>query len=234
MEFIPCPCFAGHPEGFETSLRSSSGRTELMYKKNELTGYNQNFKRENQVKKILLIATVVACALFTSAYLRNKQLPRNMTLTSSAFANNQTIPKKYASAPEGANISPPLAWSNAPAGTKSFAIICDDPDAPHPDAPREKPWVHWVLFNIPKNVTSIAQNTPPISAQHGKNDWGKQQYGGPLPPPGKPHRYFFKIYALNSATITLNSNTAITRADFECQFKDQIIDTGQLIGTYQR
>src|SRR6266540_1402431 len=116
------------------------------------------------------------------------------SLTSTAFTDGAAIPVKYTC--DGADVSPPLAWSGAPAGTKSFALICDDPDAPRGT------WVHWVLFNLPAQEKELAEGTPtsarlPNSARQGKNDFGNIGYGGPAPPKGKPHRYFFKLYALD-------------------------------------
>src|SRR5215472_15423164 len=114
-------------------------------------------------------------------------------LTSSAFQANQPIPKKYTC--DGSDTSVPLTWTDPPESTKSFALICDDPDAPG------KTWVHWVLFDIPPNTKELAEGIPSKQkldngAVQGKNDFGKVGYGGPCPPPGPAHHYHFKLYAL--------------------------------------
>jgi len=111
-----------------------------------------------------------------------------LELSSGAFQENGDIPSQYTC--EGKNISPPLKWKGAPKGTMSFALIMDDPDAPH------KTWVHWVLYNIPPAVTEILEGNVPKGSTHGINDYEKTDYRGPCPPSGK-HRYFFKLYALD-------------------------------------
>src|SRR5215831_16591109 len=118
-----------------------------------------------------------------------------MQLTSTAFTEDGNIPKQHTG--DGKDISPELHWSGAPTGTKSFALICDDPDAPRGT------WVHWVVFNLPPAKTVLPEGVPTTGklasgAVQGKNDFGKLGYGGPSPPKGKPHRYFFKIYALDA------------------------------------
>ncbi|TLY47003.1 MAG: YbhB/YbcL family Raf kinase inhibitor-like protein, partial [Gammaproteobacteria bacterium] len=121
-----------------------------------------------------------------------------LTLTSSAFADHHQIPKKYTC--QGEDTSPPLSWSGAPAKTKCFALIVDDPDAPDPAAPKMT-WVHWVLYNIPAAVTALAEgvssNALPRDAIEGPNDFKQVRYGGPCPPIGR-HRYFHKLYALDN------------------------------------
>src|SRR5690348_14210490 len=116
-------------------------------------------------------------------------------LTSSSFEHEKEIPTKYTC--EGRDLSPPLAWAGAPDGTKSFALIVDDPDAPDPKAPRMT-WVHWILYNLDPNVTSLGEaiGELPAGAREGKNDWKRVGYGGPCPPIGR-HRYFHKLYALD-------------------------------------
>ena len=117
----------------------------------------------------------------------------SIELTSTAFQPGETIPKQYTG--DGADQSPPLRWSEPPSGTKSLALICDDPDAPRGT------WVHWVLFNLPAQTRELEEGVPTTEtlgngAKQGKNDFGNIGYGGPAPPKGKPHRYFFKLYAL--------------------------------------
>jgi Raf kinase inhibitor-like YbhB/YbcL family protein len=117
-----------------------------------------------------------------------------LTITSAAFADHDEIPGLYTC--EGDNHSPPLAWTGMPAGTKSLALIVDDPDAPDPEAPKMT-WVHWVLYNLPADCTGLqeAVRVLPPGTREGINDWQRTGYGGPCPPIGR-HRYFHKLYAL--------------------------------------
>ena len=152
-----------------------------------------------------------------------------MQVTSTAFQQDGTIPKQYTG--EGKDISPPLAWSGAPANVQSFALICDDPDAP-----RKEPWVHWVLFNVPGNIKELAEGASRSAklahgAKEGKNDFGKLGYGGPMPPPGKPHRYYFKLYALDTM---LDLKEGSTKQQVESAIAGHILAEGQLMGKYAR
>jgi len=126
-----------------------------------------------------------------------------LEIKSDAFKDGGRMPSQYAC--DERDISPPLAWSDVPAGTKSFALICDDPDAP------SKSWSHWVVFNIPPDKTGLPENFPKVGisddgTNQGINDFGKVGYGGPCPPPDGPHRYFFKLYALDT-TLMLDENS---------------------------
>jgi Raf kinase inhibitor-like YbhB/YbcL family protein len=154
-----------------------------------------------------------------------------LKITSSAFQQGGSIPSLYTC--EGRDISPPLAWSGAPPGTKSFALIVDDPDAPDPAKP-QRVYVHWVVYNLPASTTALPENASkkgtPTGAAQGKNDWGKLEYGGPCPPIGR-HRYFFKLYALDTELTGLSSPT---KADLEGAMKARVVDSGELIGTYQK
>lgn len=154
-----------------------------------------------------------------------------MKVTSSAFQQGGPIPAKYTC--EGQDTSPPLAWSGAPSSAKSIAIIVDDPDAPDPAKP-QRVYVHWVVYNIPGGTSSLPENASksgmPKGAEQGKNDWGKPQYGGPCPPIGR-HRYFFKVYALDT---TLSGLSGPAKADLERAMKGHILDSGELMGTYQK
>ena len=152
----------------------------------------------------------------------------NLQITSTAFAEGQPIPDQFTCA--GQDVSPPLQWTGAPAGTKSFAFIADDPDAPMGT------WVHWVIYNLPPTMTSLAENTPPSpelpdGSKQGVNDFGNIGYGGPCPPPGKPHRYFHKIYALDTA---LNLRSGATKKELLRAMSGHVLGEGQLMGTYQR
>lgn len=151
------------------------------------------------------------------------------TLSSQAFRHEGEIPKKYTC--EGQDVSPPLAWSDAPDGTQSFVLIVDDPDAPDPKAPKMT-WVHWVLYDIPKTVTNLAEATTaasvPKGARNGINNWNKTGYGGPCPPIGK-HRYFFKLYALSTELGDLGH---ATKDAIEAAMKGKVLAQATLMGTY--
>jgi len=155
------------------------------------------------------------------------QQQASMNIESSAFAQGKPIPQKYTC--EGADNSPELRWTNAPAGTKSFALIVDDPDAP------AGIWVHWVLYNIPPGMHELSQGVPKTettsTGRQGVNDFTKIGYGGPCPPPGTPHRYFFKLYALDTQ---LSVKSRATKKDVEEAVQGHVLGTTELIGTYQR
>lgn len=151
-------------------------------------------------------------------------------LSSSAFAEGGNIPAKYTCS--GEDTSPPLAWSGTPAGTLSFALIVDDPDAPDPAAPKMT-YVHWVAYNIPGDSRELAEGAGkgamPAGTGLGLNDWKKPDYGGPCPPIGR-HRYFFKLSALDT-TLSLSNPT---KADLEAAMKGHVLGAAQLMGTYQK
>jgi Raf kinase inhibitor-like YbhB/YbcL family protein len=151
-----------------------------------------------------------------------------MTLTSTAFANGQPIPVKFTG--DALDVSPPLAWANPPSGTKSFALIADDPDAP------AGTWVHWVVYDLPPTTTGLAEDerkAPQLAngAKQGLNDFKKTGYGGPVPPPGKVHRYLFKLYALDTMT---GLAPGATKQDLLKALDGHVLGEGQLMGTYQR
>ncbi len=156
------------------------------------------------------------------------------TLTSSAFENNGPIPAAHAYRGEGDNISPPLAWSNAPANTSAFALIMDDPDAPSRDTPRpEGPWVHWVVINLPASQTALlAGDGNGGGADQGLNDFGEIGYGGPMPPAGSgPHRYVFTLYALDAAPVL---NVGATKEQLLSAIEGHVLEKAKLTGTYER
>ena len=153
-----------------------------------------------------------------------------IAISSPAFASGEVIPVKFTA--DGPDVSPPLHWTALPAGTKSLALIVDDPDAP------AGTWVHWVLHGIPPDRSSLPEAVSPSAhpeglggAINGKNDFGKLGYGGPAPPPGPVHRYFFKLYALDT-TLTLSG--AVTKDAVEKAMKGHILAQGELMGRYQR
>jgi Raf kinase inhibitor-like YbhB/YbcL family protein len=154
-----------------------------------------------------------------------------LKLTSTAFAHNAEIPRRHTC--QGEDVSVPLAWSGAPAGTRSFVLIVDDPDAPDPRAPKMT-WVHWVLYNIPATATGLkeaiqAAELPPGTCE-GLNDWKRAGYGGPCPPIGR-HRYFHKLYALDTV---LPAMEAPAKADLEQAIKGHVLEKSELVGTYQK
>ena len=143
-------------------------------------------------------------------------------ITSPAFQNNGSIPRQYTC--DGKDINPPLEIENCPTGAKSIAFICDDPDA------SVGTWVHWVLWNIDPNTKEISENAVPQGAVEGMNDFKRHAYGGPCPPSGT-HRYFFKVYALDTM-LDISPNS--TKSALEKAMKGHIIAEGQIIGLYKR
>jgi Raf kinase inhibitor-like YbhB/YbcL family protein len=152
-----------------------------------------------------------------------------MRLESPAFGPNEAMDSRFTC--EGDDVSPPLAWSGVPEGTKSLALVIDDPDAPDPAHPK-RVWVHWVVLDIPPTVTALAEGAStalPTGARTGTNDWGKTAYGGPCPPIGR-HRYFHKLYALD----TVLGLQAPTKAALEAAMQGHVLARAQLVGTYQK
>ena len=154
-----------------------------------------------------------------------------LSLTSPRFENNAEIPVEYTC--EGADLSPPLAWSGIPEDARSLALIVDDPDAPDPTAPK-RTWVHWVLFNLPVMANGLPEGARVSElgpgAREGKNDWGRTAWGGPCPPTGR-HRYFFKLFALDTL---LPAAGALTKAGLEKAIEGHVIAKTELVGTYQK
>jgi Raf kinase inhibitor-like YbhB/YbcL family protein len=152
----------------------------------------------------------------------------SIKLTSTAFQLGAAIPKQYTG--DGEDRSPPLKWAEPPSGTKSLALICDDPDAPRGT------WVHWVLFNLPSQTCELEEWVPTTEtlgdgAKQGKNDFGNIGYGGPAPPKGKSHRYFFTLYALD---VAVDLPPGATKAQLMEAMKGHILAEGQLMGNYKR
>jgi len=154
----------------------------------------------------------------------------SLLLTSVAFAAGAGVPVEYTC--DGANVSPPLSWSGVPSGTRSLALIVDDPDAPNPAAP-QRTWVHWVLYNIPPDSTGLPKNQNarplPPGAHAGLNDWKHAGYDGPCPPVGR-HRYFYKLYALDTALSDLHQPD---KQRLERAMEGHVIGHAELVGTYQ-
>ncbi len=152
-------------------------------------------------------------------------------LTSSAFAPGAEIPRLHTC--QGTDVSVPLAWSGVPSGTKSLALIVDDPDAPDPKAPKMT-WVHWVLYNIPPNAAGleagVTSDRLPAGTLEGRNDWKRTGYGGPCPPIGR-HRYFHKLYALDTVLPELGRPN---KAALEKAMHGHVLAHAELVGTYQK
>lgn len=149
------------------------------------------------------------------------------TLNSGSFNNGAAIPRDFTC--DGSDASPALSWSEAPAGTKSFALIVDDPDAPG------GVFTHWVIYDIPAGAAGLPQGVPKMGdaagAHQGRNGFGKIGYGGPCPPPGKPHRYFLRLYALSQP---LSLKTGASKQDVERAMHGRVLGTAELMGTYGR
>lgn len=159
-----------------------------------------------------------------------------MKLKSSAFENNQEIPVRYSG--EGQDLSPPLKWSEIPAGCKEFALICEDPDAPSRPG-KDSPFVHWIVYNIspsvtalPEGLNSIERIEVPVRADQGRNSFGKIGYGGPMPPRGHGiHHYVFKLYALNTE---LGLAPGATKEELFRAMEAHVLDAAQWVGKYKR
>jgi Raf kinase inhibitor-like YbhB/YbcL family protein len=178
------------------------------------------------------LAEIVFCfglGLLATALMAAEPTERkdHMQLTSSAFKDGEAIPAKHTC--DGENVSPALKWSGMPAGTKALALIAEDPDAP------VGTWVHWVLYDLPATAMELAEGVAKsqyaASAKQGMNDFRQLGYGGPCPPPGKPHRYYFKLYALDTV---LELKPGATKKDVERAMDKHVLAQAQLMGTYKR
>ncbi len=173
----------------------------------------------------LLCVAGAACARSPS---KEAGMTVKIALTSTAFREGEPIPVKHTC--DGPDVSPPLSWKGVPGGARSIALLCEDPDAP------VGLWVHWVIWGIPPDSTSLPEGVTkdkvlPTGAAQGTNDFKRIGYGGPCPPQGKPHRYFFRIYALDS-TLTLTPGA--TRKELLKAIEGHAIGEGVLMGTYGR
>jgi peptide-methionine (S)-S-oxide reductase len=149
-------------------------------------------------------------------------------ISSGAFRNGEMLPKEYTCS--GKNESPPLSWTGAPPGTKSFALLCEDPDAP------AGLFTHWMVYNLPPATVGLPPGIPrkPVlvdGSRHGMNGFGRMEYGGPCPPPGKPHRYIFRLYALNTV---LALNAPVTRDVLNKSMTGHILAEAELVGKFGR
>lgn len=181
--------------------------------------FKENHWKEDAVryKALLFLLTIV---FFLSINLFGKEA--QMKISSIAFGHNGHIPKKYTC--DGSDVNPPLKFEQIPANARSLALIVDDPDAPMGT------WVHWVVWNIDPETTEIKENFVPTGSKLGMNDFGKHDYGGPCPP-SETHRYFFKLYALDTI---LNISPGAGKTALESSMKGHILAEAQLIGLYKR
>lgn len=151
-----------------------------------------------------------------------------LVLTCAAFAEGTPVPARHTC--EGENLSPPLGWTGVPVGARSFVLICDDPDAPRGT------WVHWLLWNLPADAVELGEGVPakpelPSGARQGINDGGNVGYAGPCPPPGKPHRYFFRLHALDTS---LNLPPGVNRPELEAAMEGHVLARAVTMGIYER
>jgi Raf kinase inhibitor-like YbhB/YbcL family protein len=186
-------------------------------------------RRPRQGRFRAALALLCTAVLLVGGSAATEEATMTLRITSTAFADGARIPAKYTC--EGEDLSPPLAWSGAPQGTKSFVLIVDDPDAPDPAAPRMT-WVHWVLYDLPPDAAGLAEGARalPPGAKSGLNDWKRTGYGGPCPPIGR-HRYFHKLYALDTK---LSGLAKPTKAEVEAAMRGHVLAEAQLMGTYQK
>lgn len=178
---------------------------------------------------LAFVATVAANTIWLQGVKEKIVMP--MIIISASFKDGSEIPVRHTC--DGANTSPALSWTGIPAGTKSLALIVDDPDAPDPAAPKMT-WVHWVLYNISPDIKGLAEGVAagnlPVGTLQGVNDWQRTGYGGPCPPIGK-HRYFFKLYALDHVLPDLKRPTKET---LEKAMQGHVLTKTELVGLYQR
>jgi len=181
----------------------------------------------------LLILTMLVTGNLVSAETRTSPAKGEimLTLESSAFENGAAIPSRYTC--QGDDISPPLSWSGIPDTARSLVLIIDDPDAPDPEAPKMT-WVHWLLYNLPPDTTglpeAVSPGALPTGTRGGLNNWQRTAYGGPCPPIGR-HRYFHKLYVLDTLLEGLDKPT---KAELEAAMQGHILSQVELVGTYQK
>jgi Raf kinase inhibitor-like YbhB/YbcL family protein len=191
--------------------------------------WNQIAVGKHRISFMLVFAALFAGSLLANGMIMQPLDPgKQMQLTSTAFKNMQPIPRDYTC--DGKNISPPLSWKNTPAGTGSFVLIVDDPDAPGGT------WTHWVVYNLPADTSDLAEDAARSQftsgeTKEGSNDFKHVGYGGPCPPAGNTHRYMFKLYALDAM---LGLKAGASKKEVEAAMAKHILGQGQLIGTYQR
>lgn len=181
------------------------------------------------IKNMVIWRVILTCIMLVGMTYQDafSEGGRKMRITSSAFTDGNMIPAKYTC--DGQDISPPLEWKDVPAGTKSFVLISDDPDAPMGT------WVHWVAYNIPPDVAKLDENVKrekefKNGMRQGSNDWPKIGYGGPCPPSGT-HRYYFKLYAIDTM---LDIKPGATKTQILDTMKGHVLSEAQIMGRYHR
>lgn len=184
--------------------------------------------REGAFRHSAKRSLVIVFVFLAASGLSGKDPIGKLGLKTTAFAPGGAIPARFTCA--GENISPSLSWNQPPSGTRSFVLIVDDPDAP------SGTWVHWVVYNLPAATRQLPEHVPagrPIAGggEQGVNDFPKDGYGGPCPPPGRPHRYFFRLYALDT---TLALHARAQRVEVESGMKGHILAQGELMSTFGR
>ena len=177
---------------------------------------------------LLLVILMVVLPLVAIAAHAQGGSVMSLTVSSTSFPGNAEIPRKFTC--EGEDQSPQLSWSGAPSATQAFALIADDPDAP------AGTWTHWVLYDQPASSAGLNESLPkseqlPDGTKQGRNDFRKIGYNGPCPPAGKPHRYFFKVYALDRK---LNLNSGASRSELEKAMQGHVLAQGEYMGTFRR
>jgi len=177
---------------------------------------------------LALVVSVAVAACGSGDQIELEEASVSLEISSTAFVEGDTIPTRFTC--DGDDVSPPLTWTGTPSESRSIALIADDPDAPRGT------WVHWVLYGLPPKAAGLPEAVPgreelDTGARHGKNDFGRSDYGGPCPPRGSPHRYFFKVYALD-VEITLGSGA--TKQALSEAMQGHILAQGELMGRYQR
>ncbi len=192
------------------------------------------------MKNAAVLALLTTSLLFCFAFTRSHKVSSaeasasegggtvSFAIQTNAFSAGGMIPKKFTC--DGSDVSPELTWSGAPAGTQAFALIVDDPDAPMGT------WTHWITWDIPASVTKFAEGTPKNETladgtRQGKNDFKRVGYNGPCPPPGKPHRYFFKLYALGAK---IDVKAGASRSELESAMKGKVLEQAEVMGKYGR
>jgi len=164
-----------------------------------------------------MVAVLVACG-------EESTVAASISVSSQALGDGGAIPARHSCT--GADVSPPLSWTGVPGGAQSLALTVIDPDAPG------KPFVHWLVFNLSPATTELAEGAdPPASSAQGRNDFGSNGYRGPCPPPGSPHHYHFKVYALDTMT---SLRAGASESSFQDAIKGHVLATGEIIGTFKR
>lgn len=190
--------------------------------------YIPQFTASQQIRVAHGFLVTLGCGLLAwnvlAACGKQSSVASSINVTSPAFGSNAAIPTRYTCS--GADVSPPIRWTGAPSGTQTLALTVIDPDAPG------KPFVHWVIFNLPATSTELPEGAAPSEGSvQGRNDFGSNGYRGPCPPPGAPHHYHFTVYALD-AKLSLRSGAS--ESDFETAIKNHTLATGELVGTFKR